>query len=70
MLPTRLQFSLLLLGSTLTMFNKESPVIWRPADSAVIREVKNITQTILYLSPCYLITNTTVYGINVESLKE
>lgn len=64
-----LVFAVLIMNGN-CLFNRESPILWRESPVPVIREVIEIEQDILYLSPCDLINNATVDPHNVESLRD
>ena len=58
----------LLISPYNSLFNKENPILWREVDSPVVKDVIEVTQDIMYVSPCYLINNATVDPANMEYL--
>ena len=69
---SRSLFLILLIASAPvhSFFNKESPVLWRETDSPVVRDIVEVHQDVLYLSPCYMVNNATVDPSNVAYLSE
>ena len=60
----------LLLPFAAPVLNRESPVLWRDADSPVVRDIIEVHQDLLYLSPCYMFNNATVDPDNVADLSD